>query len=114
MMLERTSQLFGNRNRTMVLIAVRVLAETYPSELGALLGLRLFAVQRLLESFERDGIIVSRSVGRTRVVALNPRFFASKELSALLWAMAKQDPELVSKLALKRRRPRRPGKPGLP
>ncbi len=113
-MLERPLQLFGNRNRTMVLVAVRVLAETYPSELGALLGLRLFAVQRVLESFEREGLIVSRNVGRTRVVALNPRFFASKELAALLWSMAKQDPELVTKLALKRRRPRRPGKPGLP
>lgn len=112
-MLERPEGLFGNRNRTDVLVAVRLLEETYPSELAALLRVRVFTVQRILESLEDSGIVTSRLVGRTRLVTLNPRFFARDELGALLWALGKSDVELQRKLAARRRRPRRAGKPGL-
>ena len=112
-MLERLDGLFGTRNRTDVLVALRLLGETYPSELAALLKLRVFSVQRVLESLESAGVVVSRLAGRTRLVTLSPRFFASKELDALLWALGKQDIELQKKLATRRRRPRRAGKPGL-
>jgi DNA-binding transcriptional ArsR family regulator len=112
-MIERDPELFGSRNRTSVLVAIRLLEETYPSELAALLGIGLFVVQRVLESLEREAVIVSRLLGRTRRVALNPRYFAQKELAALLWKMGQYDLELQRKLGAKRRRPRRPGKPGL-
>ncbi len=95
-----------------MLVALRLLEETYPSELATVLGLRIFSVQRILESLESTGVAISRLVGRTRLITLNPRFFASKELDALLWAMGKQDVELQKKLAARRRRPRRAGKPG--
>ncbi|MHB8878253.1 MAG: hypothetical protein ACYC8T_31545 [Myxococcaceae bacterium] len=113
-MLERDPELLGSRNRTMVLEAVRLLEETYPSELAKVLGLRLFSVQSILAAFEREGVIVSRHLGRTRRVSLNPRYFAHQELEALLWKLGKQDVALQSMLATRRRRPRRPGKPGLP
>lgn len=112
-MLERNPQLLGSRNRTMVLEAIRLLEETYPSELASLLGLRLFSVQGILAAYEREGAIVSRLLGRTRRVSLNPRYFAHAELDALLWKLGKQDVALQSMLAARRRRPRRPGKPGL-
>jgi DNA-binding transcriptional ArsR family regulator len=111
-MIERPPELFGSRNRTMVLVGIRLLEETYPSELASLLGLRLFSVQGILEAYEREGIIASRLLGRTRRVALNPRYFAFRELDALLWTLGKQDAALQEKLATRRRRPRRPGKPG--
>lgn len=114
MPLEQHPELFGGRNRTAVLVAIRLLGETYPSELAELLDLRLFSVQSILESFEREGIIVSRSLGRTRRVTLNPRYFGHKELDALLWKLGESDTELQSRLAQRRRRPRRAGKPGLP
>lgn len=98
----------------MVLEAVRLLEETYPSELAGLLDLRLFAVQQILAAYEREGILASRTVGRTRVFSLNPRHIAHDEVSALLWVLAKHDQSLVTKLAARRRRPRRAGKPGLP
>ena len=78
-----------------------------------MLGLRLFAVQKIVESLEREGVTISRPVGRTRVVSLNARYGPAKELDALLWKMGKIDVPLQSKLATKRRRPRRPGKSGL-
>jgi hypothetical protein len=111
--IQRDPELFGGRNRTNVLVAIRMLGETYPSELAALLGLRLFSVQSILASLEREGVVVSRLFGRTRRVALNPRYFASKELDALLWKVGKQDAALQRMLASRRRRPRRAGKPGL-
>lgn len=78
-----------------------------------MLELRLYSVQTILAAFEREGVIVSRSVGRTRQVSLNPRYFAKKELEALLWKLGENDLELQTALATRRRRTRRTGKPGL-
>jgi hypothetical protein len=111
--LERSSALFGTRNRTAVIVALRLLGETYPSELASMLGVRLYSVQSVLASLEREAVIVSRMFGRTRRVSLNPRFVAAKELSSLLWKLGQHDIALQTALASRRRRPRRPGKPGL-
>lgn len=111
-MLDRNPELLGGRNRTRVLLAIRLLEETFPSELAALLGLRLFSVQSILASFEREAVIVSRMMGRTRRVSLNPRYSAFKELDALLWKLGQHDVALQEQLATRRRRPRRVGKPG--
>jgi len=113
MELARAQQLFGGRVRTAVLTAIRLLGETYPSELAAVLGVRLFAIQRVLESLEHEAVIVSRRVGRTRLVSLNPRYFAHRELAQLLWKLGREDADLQVALSSRRRRPRRPGKPGL-
>jgi len=113
MELARTHQIFGGRLRTAALTAIRLLGDTYPSELAALLGVRLFAVQRVLDSLEHEAVIVSRSVGRTRSVSLNPRYFAHRELAQLLWRLGREDVELQVALSARRRRPRRTGKPGL-
>jgi hypothetical protein len=110
---ERDSQLFGTRNRTMILIAIRLLEETYVSELAAMLSLRHYSVQSALAAFEKDAVVVSRQFGRTRRVMLNPRYFAFDELSRLLWKLGEADAPLQKMLAARRRRPRRVGKPGL-
>ena len=110
-MIVRDAELFGSRNRTMVLVGIRLLEETYPSELAALLGIQIFSVQSILASLEQEGAVTSRLMGRTRLVSLNRRYFAFKELSAILWALGKQDIDLQQKLGRKRRRPRRIGKP---
>ncbi len=111
--LDQRSQLFGSRNRTAVLVALRLLEESYPSELAALLGIRLYTVQQILRSLEAEAVIVSRALGRTRRVSLNPRFIGYAELAELLWKVGQQDVELQRALGTKRRRPRRAGKPGL-
>ncbi|MBN8229515.1 hypothetical protein JYK02_18560 [Corallococcus macrosporus] len=112
-MLDEGSQLFGTSTRTVVLVAIRLLEGTYPSELAALIGVRLYTVQSILVSLEREAVIVSRLLGRTRMVSLNPRYFAHTELSALLWKLGERDMDLQARLAARRRRPRRAGKPGL-
>ena len=109
-MLDSSAALFGSPNRTRVLVAIRLLGETWASELAAMLGLRLFSVQTILASLERDSVIVTRTLGRTRQVTLNPRYFASSELEALLWKLGQNDTALQRALASHRRRPRRTGK----
>jgi DNA-binding transcriptional ArsR family regulator len=110
---EAASHLFGTPNRTAVLVALRLLEQTYPRELADLLSLHLYTVQTILRSLEREAIIISRMMGRTRMVMLNPRYVGHSELGALLWKLGERDLELQRKLAGKRRRPRRSGKPGL-
>ena len=96
-----------------MLVAIRLLEGTYPSELAELLGVHNYTVQSILASLEREAIVVSRLMGRTRMVSLNPRYFAHVELSALLWKLGEHDIDLQARLAARRRRPRRAGKPGL-
>jgi transcription initiation factor IIE alpha subunit len=109
----RTPRLFGTSSRTAVLVALRLLEDTYPSELAALLGLRLYTVQQILRSLESEGVVASRTFGNTRRVVLDPRYFAHAQLSELLWQLGTHDHALQRALAGRRRRPRRPGKPGL-
>lgn len=96
----------------MVLLLLALIKESYPSELARLLNAKLYSIQGILKSLESEGVIVSRLVGRTRQVTLNPRYFASEELAALLWKLATNDAEVQRAASQKRSRPRRPGKPG--
>lgn len=96
-----------------MVVAIRLLEETYASELAAMLEVRPYTIQTILSSLEREGVLISRLFGRTRQVSLDPRYFAAKELDALLWKLGEQDVVLQKQLATKRRRPRRSGKPGL-
>lgn len=97
--------LFGSRRRTEVLILLGLLEESYPSELAALLKAPLFSVQRILSDLEDQGIVASRQRGRTRLVALNPRYYAFEELRALLARLARGEPELDALAAGHRTRP---------
>ena len=106
-----TSSPFGGRTRTRVLVALRLMESTYPRELSRLLAVSINGVRQALTSLERDGLVVGRPVGRTRVYQINPRFFARQELEALLSRLADVDPELRERTAAVRRRPRRVGKP---
>ncbi len=110
-MLVSISSPFGSRSRTRILLALRLLAESYPSELARILGTRLFAVQKALLSLERDGLVAGRTRGRTRLFRLNPAYFAFRELQPLLLRLASADRDLVEGVGAIRRRPRRTGKP---
>jgi hypothetical protein len=69
-------------------------------------------VQHHLLRMERDGLLISRTVGRTRVFEFNPRYAFTEELEALLSkALALLPRDIHASLMLQRRRPRRTGKP---
>ncbi len=103
-------QLFGSRRRTSILLLLGLLEESYPSELARLLEAPIFSVQTIVDNLEAEGIIVTRRLGRTRRLELNPRFPAAEELKALLSKLGRLDKEVRKAAARKRARPRRAGK----
>ena len=105
---------FGGRTRTRVLVALRLLVESYPSELARLLESSLFNVQKAILGLEKDGLVATRAMGRTRVVRLDPRYFARDELQRYLMRLSESEDELRRRVESIRRRPRRTGKPREP
>lgn len=101
---------FGSASRTGSLLALSLLEESYPRELSRVLEQPLYAIQKALAGLERDGLVASRTVGRTRVYRLNPRYFAIMELQALLRRLREPEEDLAARIEGLRRRPRRAGK----
>jgi DNA-binding MarR family transcriptional regulator len=110
-MLVGISSPFGSRTRTRILVALHLLQESHPRELARLLRSHLNSVQAALRGLERDGLVATRSAGRTRLVTLDPRYFAGRELARYLTRLAEADDALSTSTAALRRRPRRSGKP---
>ena len=101
---------FGSQTRTRVLLALSLLEQSYARELARVLSVPVSQVQKAIQSLERDTIVAVRNVGRTRAVALNPRFFADRELRALLSRLTEPEDQLRNRIAMLRKRPRRTGK----
>ena len=106
-----SSSPFGGLARTEVLLALRLLGDSYPRELARTLERPLSGVQAALQGLERDGLVAGRTAGRTRLFRLNPRYFAREELATYLLKLAEADPALNARVERVRRRPRRTGKP---
>ena len=102
---------FGGQARTRVLLALRLLDESYPRELARVLELPVSGVQMAVRGLERDGLVAARAAGRMRLVRLNPRYFAREELQRYLLTLAGADAALQDRVAEMRRRPRAAGKP---
>jgi DNA-binding transcriptional ArsR family regulator len=90
---------------------LRLVGDSYPRELARLTELSLFSIQKALAALERDGLVAARSMGRTRVYRLNPRYFALRELQQYLDRLVQPETTLRSRAQLIRRRPRLTGKP---
>ena len=102
---------FGGRSRTVVLLALRLLGESYARELSRVLSLPVNGVQMALRGLERDGLVAARSAGRTRLFRLNPTYFARGELERYLLRLSEPEAALRSRVSELRRRPRRSAKP---
>jgi DNA-binding transcriptional ArsR family regulator len=110
-MLVARSSPFGSRTRTLVLLALSLLEESFPRELARMLEAPLNGVQQALRGLEVDGLVAARAAGRTRLYRLNPRYFARQPLAEYLKRLASAENELVERTATVRKRPRRAGKP---
>ena len=109
-MLVSRSSPFGGQARTLVLLALSLLEESFPRELARLLEVPLNGVQQALRGLEVDGLVAARLVGRTRLYRLNPGYFAREELESYLKRLAGAEATLVARTAQLRKRPRRAGK----
>ena len=103
--------LLGSKNAERVLIYIFAREEGYAREIASFYQTDLKSIQMQLDKFEKSGVLVSRTVGRTRPYVFNPRYPFLKELKALLEkALSFYPPKEQEELIMNRRRPRARGK----
>lgn len=106
------SILFGSPLREKILLYLMECEEGYSLELSKNFKASLFAVQSQLRNLEEAGILASRTVGKTRLYTINPRYFLRAELEAMLKKDFQALPEEEVRAYYRpRKRPRRAGKP---
>ncbi len=105
------SKAFGSGRRTQVLLLLVTLGESYVAEMARLLGVRPNTIRGIVDGLEQEGLIGGRLMGRQRIYRLDPRYFAARELKAMLLKLVEGEPDFLERLAAARRRPRRRGKP---
>jgi hypothetical protein len=104
--------LVGSLNCERVLVFLEAREQGYAREMADFYATGLGPIQKQLEKLERGGVLVSRSVGRTRLYEFNPRYPFLKELKSLMEKVISFYPEDErEKLLMVRKRPRRKGKP---
>ncbi len=103
--------LLGSKNAERVLIYVSAREEGYAREIASFYQTDLKPIQLQLDKFEKSGVLVNRSVGRTRPYVFNPRYPFLNELKRLLEkALSFYPQEERDELMMNRRRPRARGK----
>lgn len=104
--------LFGTVLRDRVLTRLALTENgLHVRELARQIDASATAVHRVVIALERAGVVVSREIGRSRVVVLNRRWYGAVELRALLDRLVDAYPEVRERAATQRERPRRIGKP---
>lgn len=105
-------ELFGNETAEKVLLYLENYGSGYGLAISKTYECAVSQVQRQLERFEREGVLVSRLIGKTRLYEWNPRYLFVGELRALLAKALKSLPtEITERYFRNRQRPRRKGKP---
>ncbi len=103
--------LLGSKNAERVLIYIFAREEGYAREIAGFYKSDLKSIQMQLDKFEKSGILVSRTIGRTRPYVFNPRYPFLNELKSLLQkALSFYSREEQDELKMNRRRPRARGK----
>jgi predicted transcriptional regulator len=105
-------ELFGSKNRERVLQYIYSNKQGYAKEIAEFYNSSVDPIKKQLERLEVGGILVSQTVGRTRLFMFNPRYAFKNELEALLQkAQEYYSPEEQERLNKQRKRPRRTAKP---
>jgi predicted transcriptional regulator len=102
----------GSTSAERVLLFIVARGEGYATEIARTFKTDLSPIQKQLERMERDGLLINKQVGRTRVYKLNPRYAFVKEVTQLIdSALAACPQQLREELLMQRSRPRKVGKP---
>ena len=103
--------LLGSKNAERVLLYLFTREEGYAREIASFYNTDLKPIQMQLDKFEKGGVLVSRSIGRTRPYEFNPRYPFLNELKALREkALSFYPAKEQEELTMNRRRPRAKGK----
>lgn len=102
----------GSTNAERVLLFLVARGEGYATEIARLYKTDLSPIQKQLDRMERDGLLINKMVGRTRVYQFNPRYAFFSQVKELLEQALKLAPKsLQEELLMTRERPRKKGKP---
>ncbi len=89
--------LFGSKSSEKVLSFLLLHEHGYASQIARATCMGLYAVQQQLRKFEEAGVLASRTVGRRRVYAYNPRYPLLVPLKRLVReAMALEPPRFAA------------------
>lgn len=103
--------LFGNPTAEKVLLYIQNYGEGHANGIAKTFGISPSQVYKQLLRLEKGGILMGRTVGRTRAFAISPRLAIREELSSLLEEILLFFPEeQKNKYFRQRSRPRRTGK----
>jgi DNA-binding IclR family transcriptional regulator len=102
--------LFGSSARTKVLVVLNMIEDSHVRELQRLADIDFTTVRRVVGNLEREGVVAGRTIGTTRRISFDPRYYAVAELRALLGRLESVWPELAESVSALRKRPRRAGK----
>ena len=103
--------IFGNRSAVQVLLFLEAYGSGHASRIAATYEVSVMAMQRQLRRLEANGVLLSRTVGRTRVFEFNMRNPSVRNLRTFLAAELDLMPEAeVQTYFRQRQRPRRTGK----
>jgi len=104
--------LFDSPVKEKILLFIYSNGESYPREIAREYSYYINAVQYQLFKLEAAGLLYSKLKGKVRLFGFNPRYPFKKELEKLLEKALQFYPESEkAKHYMKRRRPRRTGKP---
>lgn len=103
--------IFGNHSAAQALLFIEAYGSGHPSRIASTFDLPLTGVYRQLKRLEAEGVLVSRTVGRTRVFEFNTRNPTVRGLRNFLAAEVEAlPPEELRRYYRQRQRPRRTGK----
>jgi hypothetical protein len=103
--------IFGSRSAVQVLLFVEAYGSGHASRMATIYDVSVMGIQRQLKRFEAEGVMVSRSVGRTRVFEFNARLPTVHNLRGFLREELDQLPKsYIKQYYRQRQRPRRTGK----
>jgi len=110
--------IFGSRTAAYVLLYIQSRGSAYATQVADTFDMRITAVQQQLRKFENEGVLVSYTVGRTRVFEFNPtgatvrnlQQFLSSELEFIASEKSGIPREVYRQYFSHRQRPRRTGK----
>ena len=110
-MIPALDAVLGNRTAAVVLLFIENYGSGYSREISRTCDIPLSVVQDQLKKLEAAGVLISRTVGRTRVFEFNPRNPTAGRLRQFLSAeLAALPNSVLQRYFRERRRPRRTGK----
>lgn len=111
-MIPALEAIFGNRTAAAVLLYLENYGGGYASGIARTCKMPVSVVQDQLRRLESAGVLVSRTVGRTRVFEFNPRNPTVTRLRDFLeLELAALPTPIIKAFFRERQRPRRSGKP---